>query len=49
MSLIVNIEKYINESAAIACKIEDKDIRIRTYALNLAAQAAEEVRNGTCS
>ena len=45
MSLIVNIEKYINESAAIACKIEDKDIRIRTYALNLAAQAAEEALN----
>ncbi len=45
MSLTVNIEKYINESAAIACKIEDKDIRIRTYALNLAAQAAAEALN----
>ena len=42
MSLTVNIEKYINESAAVACKIEDKETRIRAYALNISAQAAAE-------
>lgn len=45
MALTVNIDKYINESAAVACKIEDKETRIRTYALNIAADAAVEALN----
>ena len=45
MSLTVNINNYINESAAIACKIEDKETRIRAYALNIAANAAAEALN----
>ena len=39
------VDKYINESAAVACKIEDKETRIRTYALNIAADAAVEALN----
>ena len=46
MGSIINIEKFINQSAVIACKIEDKDTRIRTYALNIAAYAATEALNG---
>ena len=41
MSLIVNIDTNITENAAVtACKINDRETRIRTYALNIAAQAA---------
>ena len=45
MSLTISIDNYINESAVIACKINDKETRIRTYALNLAAYAAAEALN----
>ncbi len=43
MSKIIKLEKNILESAKIiACKINDKDTRLRTYALNIAASAAAQ-------
>ena len=43
MSKTIKLEKNIIESAKIiACKINDKDTRLRTYALNVAASAAAQ-------
>lgn len=46
MSKNIKLDKQIIEKAKIAaCKIEDKDIRKRAYALNIAATAAAEYLN----